>query len=133
MQQLGTKELALALTRAPLTQSGETTQEVRSLEIGFGELGWSALGGRANDCEGLEAKIQAACEAFAQRLSVKAMSNELPTLQPGPRSTQSVEIVCTRECWDALDREADRQGVKIERLVEHATIVDLTTGRKPHA
>src|SRR5262245_11214094 len=91
-------------------------------------FGWAALQRRA-DSDGFElAEVaEQACAYYAAELGGDRTATKLPRSEAsGPRDTmRSISLELEDGCAELLDREAERQGVPLERLVRHATLLYL--------
>ena len=66
-----------------------------------------------------------ACRAYGDRLFDNAFSREVPRLRERVGSTRAVRIAIAQRLWADLEMEAGRQGVELERLIEHALMLRL--------
>lgn len=81
----------------------------------------------------LEALLGRAAEYYLADRHSQRMTRRLPRFRREPDAAGApVEIDLEPEVWEALQEEAERQGVPIERVLEHAAlslVADLDSGR----
>jgi hypothetical protein len=101
----------------------------------FDDFGWEALSAHADE-EGweLEELVAIACAYLARALDVNGrIELTAPGWKPPERGeVRELAIEIDDAQWNALHREADRQGVAIEALVVHAALLylaDVDAGR----
>jgi hypothetical protein len=106
----------------------------RRLALRFDEFGWQSLeaGARQED-ETLDEFLAHACARFDSVLGSNRVVARAPGFKPSGQGTlRRVLLDLARDRWDSLEAEAGRQGIPLERLLEHAAIVhlvDVDSGR----
>ena len=99
----------------------------RALTLSFDEFGWQMLESEARrDGEGLEDLLsRAAAYFYAERPTGRA-ATLAPGFKPDARGEpREVRLEGDAECWEGLEDEARRQGIPVERLLEHAALLYL--------
>ena len=101
------------------------------IPLTFSEFGWLALEERARS-EGfeLERLLALACSHYAAELAGGRAATIVPRLGQPPverdtRGTRTLALELGAECLRRLEQEAERQGVALERLCEHAGLLYL--------
>ena len=101
------------------------------IPLTFSEFGWRALEERARS-EGfeLERLLALACSHYAAELAGGRAAALVPRLGQPPveretRGTRTLALKLGAECLRRLEQEAERQGVALERLCEHAALLYL--------
>ena len=108
------------------------TQETK---ITFDEFGWSALEERAaEERMGLEDLLALALTYYEGELSSGRVAIDVPRFRRSPAAgeARTLRIPVDDETMRRLEQEAERRGVSVERLCEHASIVllaDLDSGK----
>jgi hypothetical protein len=107
---------------------GETGFVKRALTLRFDEFGWGRLESEARrDGEGLDDFLShAAAYFYAERLTGRA-ATLAPAFKPDADRGVPREVLVEgdAECWEGLEREAQRQGIPVERVLEHAALLYL--------
>jgi hypothetical protein len=105
------------------------------LSISFSRFGWSGLEERAV-ADGFDpAQVaEQACTYYASELDSGRLATKVPRSDSDDSSgtARPMSLELDEECAERLNREAQRQGVSLERLVRHATLMylaDLDAGR----
>jgi hypothetical protein len=105
------------------------------VSLRFDEFGWTELEEHAH-AEGLalERLLALACTYYVSELPTGRTATRAPRFgQPATeRETRTLALELDRETQGALEQEAERDGLGIERLIEHAAIfflADLDAGR----
>jgi hypothetical protein len=105
------------------------------ISVGFDDFGWSALQNQAHT-DGLELDqlIDLACSYYESQLGSGRTAMLVPRFdQPtSQRDDRVLQLEMGAETRRRLDQEALRQGVGLERLLEHAAmfyLADLDAGR----
>jgi hypothetical protein len=105
------------------------------LSISFSRFGWAALEERAGaDGFDLAQVLEQACVYYASELDSGRLATEIPRsdLDDSAGTARRLRLELDEGCAVRLNREAQRQGVSLERLVRHATVMyiaDLDAGR----
>lgn len=101
------------------------------IPLTFSEFGWLALEERARS-EGfeLERLLALACSHYAAELAGGRAATIVPRLGQPPverdtRGTRTLALELGAKCLRRLEQEAERQGVALERLCEHAGLLYL--------
>ena len=105
------------------------------ISLGFDEFGWSALQDQAH-ADGLELDqlIDLACSYYESQLGSDRTAMRVPRFErsAGGREDRVLQLEMGAETRGRLEQEALRQGVGLERLLEHAAmfyLADLDAGR----
>ena len=104
------------------------------ISLTFDEFGWSTLDDHAR-AEGLELDrlLALACSHYASELGGERMALRVPRFEEGAeQETRSFVLNLSAEALQQLEREAKRQEIQLDRLLEHAAmlyIADLDAGR----
>lgn len=105
------------------------------ISISFEEFGWSMLEREASE-EGLrlDRLVSLACAYYKSELANERMATLVPRFDQlaAERETRTLELELDAESLRRLEQEAERQEVKLERLIEYAAIfylADLDAGR----
>jgi hypothetical protein len=108
---------------------------IRSMTLALGNFGRATIEELAErySLPPEEFVARAAEYWLADRDSDRA-SQRLPRFQrePEERETVQLSVDLAPEAWEALQEEAQRQGVAVERVLEHAAlylVADLDSGR----
>jgi hypothetical protein len=110
----------------PTSATGEELGR-RALRLRFDEFGWARLELEARrDGEALDDLLsRAAAYFYAERPTGRA-ATLAPGFKPDARGEpREVRLEGDAECWEGLESEAQRQGVPMERLLEHAALLYL--------
>ena len=116
---------------------GSDTGVTVELEISltFNEFGWRALEDRA-DAERLELEqlVALACSYYESELSAERTATVVPRFRrpPADAETRTLLLELADGCLRRLEQEAERRGIELERLCEHAALLylaDLDAGR----
>jgi hypothetical protein len=101
----------------------------------FDEFGWCALEEQAS-AEGFEVEqlVALACSYHESELAAERVATVVPRFRrrPADVETRALELELGDGCLRRLKREAEHQGVALERLCEHAALLylaDLDTGK----
>jgi hypothetical protein len=105
------------------------------VSITFDEFGWSAL----EDCAGseglrLDRLLTLACSYYASELAAGRTATRVPRFaQPATeRERRTFVLDLDSKSLRGLEREAERRGLRLESVIEHAAIfflADLDAGR----
>ncbi len=105
------------------------------ISITLDEFGWSALEDHARG-EGLELDrlVALACSYYESELAAGRMATRVPRFgRPATeRESRALVLELDARSLERLEQEAERQGLGLERVVEHAAIfylADLDAGR----
>ena len=98
----------------------------RYLTLGFQRTDWRELGTEA-DKEGttLEGLIGRACSIFVDQLDDEPRRSRAPRFSLAAGSLREIGLDLPAESWVRLEGEAGRQGITLERLIEHAVALYL--------
>ena len=100
--------------------------EQRTVRLTFDEFGWDLVAEASRDRGWVtDELVSDACRAYGDRLFDNAFSREVPRLRERVGSTRAVRIAIAQRLWADLEMEAGRQGVELERLIEHALMLRL--------
>jgi len=107
---------------------------MRQVELRFDSFGWEALESEADRLHvAVEALISRAVAYFESQMSGGRQAVQLPSGEGSlSGEVRVLELEIRDGTWQRLRREASRQKVDVERLVEHAAllfIADLDAGR----
>lgn len=107
-----------------------------SLVLAFDDFGWQALEDEAR-AEGWELGelLAIACRYYVRELDRDGrVELSAPDWKPPERgSVRELELDLPDESWRTLDREADLQGISLERLVAHAALLFLADADRGRA
>ena len=101
------------------------------IPLTFSEFGWNALEERArSERVALERILALACGHYEAELAGGREATVVPRLgQPpaerGTRGTRTLVVELSARCLRRLEQEAERQGVGLSRLCEHAALLYL--------
>lgn len=108
------------------------------IPITFDEFGWSELEdhARAERLE-LDRLVALACSYYDSELTAERAATVVPRFGQGAaeratRTNRTLVLELGAECLQRLKQEAERQGLALERLCEHAALLylaDLDAGR----
>jgi hypothetical protein len=106
----------------------------RRLTLRFDEFGWQSLESEAwRQHETLNDLLSRAAAYFSAEQPTSRAAMRAPGFKPGGRRIErEIRLELARDHWEALESEAGRQGIPMERLLEHASlfyIADLDSGR----
>ncbi len=105
------------------------------IPITFDEFGWSALEDRARDERlSLDELVAQAVTYYERELDEERQATRVPRFSPPAigRETRRLTIELVDGTMRGLEREAERQGVALERLIGHAALLylaDVEAGR----
>jgi hypothetical protein len=105
------------------------------IPITFDEFGWRALEERASaDRLELEQFVALACSYYESELAAERAATVVPRFRrpPADGETRTLELELDDPCLPRLEREAERLGIALERVCEHAVLLflaDLDAGR----
>jgi hypothetical protein len=121
------------LTPSPATAIGGQLVR-RALTLRFDEFGWERLESEAQrDGEALDDLLSRAAAHFYAERSMGRAATLAFALKPGARRMpREIRVEADAACWKGLESEARRQGIPLERLLEHAAllcIADIDSGR----
>ena len=102
----------------------------------YDEFGWRSLESEAaRDGKGLEELLGRALAHLDTELRTTRGALLAPRFKPGGHGTpREVRLELARAHLQRLEREAGRQGIPLERLLEHAPLLylaDVDSGRVP--
>ena len=102
--------------------------------LSFDEFGWESLESEARrEGETLDDLLSRAAAYFDAERSTSRAATLAPVFKPGGREMpREVRLDVNRDRWEDLESEAGRQGVPLERLLEHAALLylaDIDSGR----
>lgn len=106
----------------------------RRLTLRFEAFGWESLEAEAtHGGQTLAELLGDACAYFDSELRSHRAVITAPRLKiRGEATPREVELALGRGPWERLEDEARRQGIELERLLEHVALVylaDLHSGR----
>lgn len=106
----------------------------RALTLRFDEFGWESLESEAGrNGDGLDELLSHAAAYFYAEPSMSRTAARVPGFKPGARGTpREVRLEGDADCWNGLEAEARRQGIPLERLLEHAALLylaEINSGR----
>jgi hypothetical protein len=105
------------------------------ISITFDEFGWSVLEDLARaERLGVDRLVALACSYYGSELAAERAATLVPRFdQPAvERETRTLVLELGAKCLRRLEQEAERQGLGLERLCEHAAMLylaDLDAGR----
>ena len=97
----------------------------RRLTLTFDEFGWEALESEAQREQiSVDELIAGAAEYFEADLPSERMPMTVPAFarSPGRGGEQEIDLQLGARTWKSFREEAARQGVPLERLLEHAAL-----------
>jgi hypothetical protein len=106
----------------------------RALTLRFDEFGWERLESEARQAgETLDDLLSRAAVYFCAERPTARAATLAPRFKPAGRGTpRQVRLEGDGDSWERLDAEARRQGLPLERLLEHAALLylaDIDSGR----
>jgi predicted DNA-binding ribbon-helix-helix protein len=107
----------------------------RRITLTFDPFGWETLEAAAQAADvSVDELVSRAAAYFESDLGAERVGIDLPREHRDRlgRTAHSLRLRLDRAAWDALEGEAQRQGVELERLLEHAAlyyVTDLDAGR----
>jgi hypothetical protein len=106
----------------------------RSMMLALGGFGREAIEEHARRYTlSMDALLGRAAEYYVSERGSERVTQRLPRFRREPAAPRApVEIDLEPEVWEALQKEARRQGVPVERVLEHAAlrlVADLDSGR----
>lgn len=105
------------------------------LTLTFDEFGWQSLEAevRRDGGETLDDLLSCAVAYLDAELPAGRAATHVPRFKPHSQGVErKVHPELSRDRWERLEREAERQGVALERLLEHAALLylaDIDSGR----
>ena len=110
------------------------TRAVHRVTLTFDEFGWQNLESEARrQHETLDDLLSRAVTYFEAERPTSRAAMRAPGFKRGGRGIErELRLEVSRDSWKGLEDEAGRQGVPLERLVEHAALLylaDLDSGR----
>ena len=105
------------------------------LTLRFDEFGWESLESEVRRDVGgtLDELLSRAAAYFDAERPTGRAATLAPGFKPGGRGMpREIRLEVNRDCWERLESEAGRQGVVLERLLEHAALLylaDIDSGR----
>jgi hypothetical protein len=104
------------------------------ITLRFDEFGWQGLETEARrDGETVDELLSGAAAYYDAELATERAALRVPPFKShGGRESREVRVEVSPECWERLEREAERQDVELERLLEHAALLyraDIDSGR----
>ena len=109
-------------------------ENMRTLTLKFDEFGWESLESEARrNGETLDGLLSRAAAYFDAERPTRRAATLVPGFSPDGRGMpREVRLELAPDRWERLQSEAERQGIRLERLVEHAALLylaDLDSGR----
>jgi hypothetical protein len=106
----------------------------RELSLTFDAFGWQSLGSEARrEGETLDGVLSRAAAYYDSELPTGRAATVAPDFKPDGRGApRVVRPELSRERWERLEDVAERQGIALERLLEHAALLylaDIDSGR----
>ena len=113
---------------------GKDGRATRELTLRLDEFGWGILESQAQrDGETLDAFLSRAAAYFDGELQAIRAATVVPKFRrDGGGVAREIRLDVAPACWEHLETEAARQGVALERLLEHAALLhlaDIDSGR----
>jgi hypothetical protein len=108
---------------------------ILEIPVTFEEFGWRALEERASaERLGLERLVALACNYYVSELAAEREATVVPRFRrpAADGETRTLELELDDPCLPRLEQEAERRGVALERVCEHAALLflaDLDAGR----
>jgi hypothetical protein len=114
-------------------EPGKTEHE-RRITLRFDEFGWSSLEASAGrSARALHGLLSRAVSWFEGELSAPRAALTVPRFRPPDvGSAREVRLTLPPSRWRRLEAEAARQGIPVERVIEHAALLylaDVDAGR----
>jgi len=105
-----------------------------TLKLTFDEFGWQSLESEARrQNETLDDLLSRAAAYFDAERPTSRAAMRAPSFKRGGRGIErEIRLEVNRDRWKGLEDEARRQGIPLERLLEHASlfyIADVDSGR----
>lgn len=100
----------------------------KRVTLRFDGFGWESLESQAaQDGETLDESLSRAMAYFDAMLPTTRAAAIAPRFKPRDEGTpREIPLELTHESWDRLEHEAERQGVPLEQLLEHAALLHLS-------
>jgi hypothetical protein len=122
------------MTRSTPNEGPGRARVTRELSLTFDDFGWELLESQArHDGETLDEFLARAATYFDGELQAGRPATLAPKFKSEGRGTsRKLRLELTRDCWEHLKTEAERQGVALESLLEHAALLhlaDIDSGR----
>ena len=76
----------------------------------------------------LAEEIRMACARYVERMALGSYAMTPPYFRDGTGEAQDIALHLDEQQWQSLEDEAERQGVTLEHLVEHAAFLALAHG-----
>lgn len=105
------------------------------IELTFDAFGWRALEDQARaDGVALTHLVSLSCSYHESQLADDRVATSVPRFRPRPVNgeTRTLSLELDEGSLQGIQQEAERQGVSLERLCEHAALLylaDLDAGR----
>jgi len=104
------------------------------ITLRLNKFGWDSLESEARrDGETLDDLLSRAAAYLDAELPTRRAAVLAPSFKPrGRGAPREIWFEVSRDCWQRLESEAERQGVSLERLLEHAAMLylaDIESGR----
>lgn len=118
-------------------ERGGRAAEPQSISLCYGEFGWQSLESDSGPVGRLDRLLDRALAHLDSELHSRRGAVRVPRFKPPCHGTpRTVRVNVDRGRLGRLRREARRQGVTLERLLEHAPLLylaDLEAGRAASA
>ena len=110
--------------QAPAASTGAQ----KRVTLRFDGFGWESLESQAvRDGETLDESLSRAMAYFGAMLPTTRAAAIAPRFKPRDEgSPREIPLELTHESWERLEHEAERQGIPLEQLLEHAALLHLS-------
>jgi hypothetical protein len=100
----------------------------KTVTLRFGGFGWESLESQAvQHGETLDESLSRAMAYFDAMLPTTRAAAIAPRFKPRDEGApREIPLELTHESWERLEHEAERQGVPLEQLLEHAALLHLS-------
>ena len=100
----------------------------KRVTLRFDGFGWESLESQAvRDGETLDESLSRAMAYFGAMLPTTRAAAIAPRFKPrDQRIPREIPLELTHEYWERLQHEAERQGIPLEQLLEHAALLHLS-------
>ena len=127
------RERPMTKSSAPSDRPGRALA-TRELTLRLDEFGWGILESQARrDGETLDEFLARAAAYFDAELHANRAATLVPQFRRDDQGVaREIRVDVAPACWEHLETEAARQGVALERLLEHAALLhlaDIDSGR----
>jgi hypothetical protein len=115
-------------TQGDQPQTVASARVKNPVTLRFDGFGWESLESQAaRDGETLDESLSRAIAYFGAMLPTTRLAAVAPRFKPRDQGTpREIPLELTHGCWERLGHEAERQGIPLEQLLEHAAMLHLS-------